>query len=203
MPDNHYRQTRFLLSAQQMEHFPPDHGGEVAFVGKSNVGKSSVINALTGHSGLARTSKTPGRTQMVNFFEVSDGTRLVDLPGYGFARVPTEVKRHWDIVINDYFNYRQSLRGLILIVDIRRELSDEDNNMLTWCLAREIPVHLLLNKADKLPFGQKKQALLQYKRQLGDRAVSVQLFSATHREGMDELLMYLNKWLYQKNQAPA
>lgn len=203
MSDNPYRQTRFLLSAQEMEHFPPDHGSEVAFVGKSNVGKSSVINTLTGHGGLARTSKTPGRTQLVNFFEVASGVRLVDLPGYGFAKVPTEVKRHWDIVINDYFNYRQSLRGLILIVDIRRELSAEDNNMLVWCQARNIPVHVLLNKADKLPFGQKKQALLNLKKMMGDRPVTVQLFSATHRDGMDELLQHLNKWFYEKNQAPA
>lgn len=196
MLDNPYRQTKFVLSAQALDHFPEDSGREVAFVGKSNVGKSSVINAVTGQTGLARTSKTPGRTQHINFFNVEDRIRLVDLPGYGFARVPDAVKRQWDIVINDYFNYRTSLAGLILIIDIRRDLSAEDRSMLTWCLARNIPVHLLLNKADKLPFGRKKQVLIQFERAVGSPAVTLQLFSATNREGLDQLLQTLNGWLY-------
>lgn len=197
MLDNPYRQTKFVLSAQAFEHCPEDTGKEVAFVGKSNVGKSSVINALTGQTGLARTSKTPGRTQHINFFDVEDRVRLVDLPGYGFARVPDAVKRQWGIFINDYFNYRNSLAGLILIIDIRRELSAEDRNMLTWCLARNIPVHLLLNKADKLPFGRKKQALIRFEREVGGQTVTLQLFSAATFEGMDQLLLTLNGWLYR------
>lgn len=200
MLTNPYRQTKFLLSAQDMSHFPDDSGREVAFVGKSNVGKSSVINSITGQGRLARTSKTPGRTQLVNFFTVADGVRLVDLPGYGFANVPAEVKRQWDVVINDYFNYRNSLVGLVLIIDIRRELSVEDNKMLAWCLARNIQVHLLINKADKLPFGRRKQVLSGFERAFSGQAVTIQLYSTLSGEGMDGLLVILNQWLYtEKN----
>jgi GTP-binding protein len=204
MLTNPYRQTKFHLSAQDISHFPDDTGREVAFVGKSNVGKSSVINALTNQSGLARTSKTPGRTQHVNFFTVETDIRLVDLPGYGFANVPAAVRKQWDIVINDYFNLRDSLAGLVLIMDIRRDLCEEDLKMLAWCQARNIHVHLLVNKSDKLPFGQKKQALLRLQHELAGQNVSIQLFSTLNGEGMDELLRTLNRWLYvEKNQAPA
>ncbi len=204
MESNPYRQTNFLLSAQDISHFPADTGREVAFVGKSNVGKSSVINTLTNQSGLARTSKTPGRTQHINFFTVAPEIRLVDLPGYGFANVPASVRKQWDIVINDYFNLRDSLVGLVLIMDIRRDLCEADHNILAWCQARSIHVHLLVNKADKLPFGQKKQALNRLQHELDGQAVSIQLFSSLSRDGMDVLLKTLNEWLYDgKNQAPA
>jgi len=196
MLTNPYRQTKFLLSAQDISHFPEDIGREVAFVGKSNVGKSSVINAITNQTGLARTSKTPGRTQHINFFTVAEQIRLVDLPGYGFAKVPAPIKKQWGIVINDYFNLRQSLVGLVLIVDIRRELSPEDRNILDWCLARDINIHLLINKADKLPFGQRKQALLTLEREFAGQAVSTQLFSATTGAGLEQILARLNDWLY-------
>lgn len=196
MLTNPYRQTEFQLSAQDMSHFPADSGKEVAFVGKSNVGKSSVINAITNQTGLARTSKTPGRTQHINFFTVAENIRLVDLPGYGFAKVPDSVRKQWGIVINDYFNYRQSLVGLVLIIDIRRDLSIEDNNMITWCLSRNIGVHLLLNKSDKLPFGQRKQVLIGFEHKFSGQNVSVQLFSAVNRDGLDQILGRLNHWLY-------
>ncbi len=196
MSTNPYRQTEFLLSAHDISHFPGDTGREVAFVGKSNVGKSSVINAVTNQTGLARTSKTPGRTQQINFFTVEEQIRLVDLPGYGFAKVPASVRKQWDIVINDYFNYRNSLVGLILIIDIRRELSAEDNNMLAWCQARDIKIHLLLNKADKLPFGQQKQALSRFEHEIEGQQVSMQLFSAVTKAGLEQALETLNVWLY-------
>lgn len=200
MSTNPYRQTEFQLSAHDISHFPADSGREVAFVGKSNVGKSSVINAVTNQTGLARTSKTPGRTQQINFFTVEEQVRLVDLPGYGFAKVPVAIRKQWDIVINDYFNYRNSLVGLILIIDIRRELSAEDNKMMTWCQARNLKIHLLLNKSDKLPFGQQKQALSRFERELGGQQASLQLFSATTKAGLDQVLEILNGWLYsQKN----
>ena len=200
MSTNPYRQSEFLLSAHDISHFPADSGREVAFVGRSNVGKSSVINTITDQTGLARTSKTPGRTQQINFFTVEEDVRLVDLPGYGFAKVPASVRKQWDIVINDYFNYRNSLAGLILIIDVRRELSAEDNNMLEWCQARNIKIHLLLNKADKLPFGQQKQALSRFERELAGRQASLQLFSATTKAGLEQALETLNLWLYsQKN----
>ena len=179
-----------------MSHFRADTGREVAFVGKSNVGKSSVINTITDQTGLARTSKTPGRTQQINFFTVDENVRLVDLPGYGFAKVPESIRKQWNIVINDYFNYRRSLAGLILIIDIRRDLSDEDNNMLAWCQSRNIKIHLLINKADKLPFGQQKQAILKFERELAGQTASMQLFSTVTKAGLDQALATLNLWLY-------
>ena len=196
MSTNPYRKTTFLLSAQDMSHFRADTGREVAFVGKSNVGKSSVINTITDQTGLARTSKTPGRTQQINFFTVDENVRLVDLPGYGFAKVPESIRKQWNIVINDYFNYRRSLAGLILIIDIRRDLSDEDNNMLAWCQSRNIKIHLLINKADKLPFGQQKQAILKFERELAGQTASMQLFSTVTKAGLDQALATLNLWLY-------
>ena len=196
MSTNPYRQTEFLLSAHDISHFPADTGREVAFVGKSNVGKSSVINAITNQTGLARTSKTPGRTQQINFFTVEEQVRLVDLPGYGFAQVPVSVRKQWDLVINDYFNYRTSLIGLILIIDIRRELSVEDNKMMAWCQARNVQIHLLINKADKLPFGQQKQAMARFEREVAGQQLTMQLFSATTRLGLDQAVAMLNSWLY-------
>lgn len=196
MLTNPYRQTTFLLSASDISHFPEDSGLEVAFVGKSNVGKSSVINTITNQTGLARTSKTPGRTQQINYFTVEAQVRLVDLPGYGFAQVPANIRKQWDIVINDYFNYRRSLAGLILIIDIRRNISQEDLNMVRWCQARNIPVHLLINKADKLPFGQQKQALLRFEQEIIGFSVTMQLFSAHTKTGLDSVLQTLNGWLY-------
>ncbi len=197
MSYNPYRQAKFLLSAQDISHFPADTGREVAFVGKSNVGKSSVINSITNQTGLARTSKTPGRTQHINFFSINDDVRLVDLPGYGFAHVPASVRKQWGIVINDYFNYRQSLAGLVLIIDIRRELCIEDENIIAWCQGRNINLHLLINKADKLPFGQKKQVLGRFEREHSSTGITMQLFSAASQDGLDPLLQTLNRWLFE------
>lgn len=179
---SHYPQAEFLKSANAPSQFVPDDGAELAFAGRSNAGKSSAINVIVGRRQFARTSKTPGRTQLVNFFQLRDGERLVDLPGYGFARVAEKKRQHWANLMADYFETRRSLRGMFLIVDIRRRLTDFDRQMLSFADAVGLPVHVLLTKADKLKKGQAAKALLEVRRELGD-AVQVQLFSALNRQG--------------------
>ena len=179
-----YPDARFLKSANRAVQYVPDEGVEVAFAGRSNAGKSSAINVIVNRRQFARTSKTPGRTQLVNFFSLRDGQRLVDLPGYGFARVADQVRRHWGALLSGYFETRRSLAGLFLIVDVRRRLTDYDRQMLAFAESVALPVHVLLTKADKLKKGQAAAALSELRRELGDRA-SVQLFSATRREGVD------------------
>lgn len=195
MIDNPYRRADFLLSAHKLSQCPPDMGREVAFVGRSNVGKSSVINMVTGRKALARISKTPGRTQQINYFMVDETTRLVDLPGYGFARVSRSLQAHWVEMVNDYLQRRESLCGLILILDIRREPRDEDLQILDWCASVNLPVHILLNKADKLSFGAAGKKLREIQSGIGKQA-GVQLFSALKRTGVDELRRVLDGWLY-------
>ena len=180
-----YPQARFLKSANAPAQFVPDEGAEVAFAGRSNAGKSSAINVIVNRRQFARTSKTPGRTQLVNFFELRDGARLVDLPGYGFAKVSSSMRDHWANLMADYFETRASLRGMFLIVDIRRRLTDFDRQMLGFADAVGLPVHVLLTKADKLKRGQAATALIEVRRELGDTA-SAQLFSALDRQGEGE-----------------
>lgn len=179
---SHYPQAEFLKSADAPSQFVPDDGAELAFAGRSNAGKSSAINVIVGRRQFARTSKTPGRTRLVNFFQLRDGERLVDLPGYGFARVSEKKRQHWANLMADYFETRSSLRGMFLIVDIRRRLTDFDRQMLSFADAVGLPVHVLLTKADKLKKGQAAKALLEVRRELGD-VVQVQLFSALNRQG--------------------
>lgn len=195
MPYNPYRQANYILSAHDIGQLPADTGREVAFVGRSNVGKSSVINTITDQKNLARTSKTPGRTQQINFFSVEGQTRLVDLPGYGFAKVPKTIQQQWSTLLNAYFADRVSLVGLMLIIDIRRDISAEDEIMLDWCNRSGIPVHLLLNKADKLPYGQGKQVSGRVWQHLLGRVESLQLYSATLKSGVEEAREVLNGWL--------
>jgi GTP-binding protein len=193
-----YRAARFLTSASKLSQCPPDEGWEVAFAGRSNAGKSSAINALTGNRKLARTSKTPGRTQLINFFSLSEQQRLVDLPGYGFAKVPEAVKREWVRQLEFYLQQRQCLRGLILLMDVRRPLQDFDRMMLDWAVAGSMPVHILLTKADKLKKGPAKSTLLQVRKELAaakSGLVSVQLFSALKKTGMEPLVQVLEDWL--------
>jgi GTP-binding protein len=177
-----YPDAHFIKSANAPQQFVPDSGAEVAVAGRSNAGKSSAINVIVNRRQFARTSKTPGRTQLVNFFSLADGKRLVDLPGYGFARVADSVRRHWDDLLSAYFQTRRSLRGLLLVVDIRRGLKDYDRQMMAFAEAVELPIHILLTKADKLKRGQAAAALLQVQREVGHRA-SVQQFSALQRHG--------------------
>jgi GTP-binding protein len=192
-----FRAAQFQTSAGQLSGCPPDEGWEVAFAGRSNAGKSSAINSLTDNSKLARTSRTPGRTQLLNFFTLSPTQRLVDLPGYGYARVPEAVKRAWARQIEQYLQHRRSLRGLVLVMDVRHPLRDFDRRMIEWCGAAHMPVHILLTKADKLKRGPAQSTLLKVRGTLADRAdlVSVQLFSALKHTGLDELRRVLNAWL--------
>jgi GTP-binding protein len=180
-----------------LSNAPADFGCEVAFAGRSNAGKSSAINALTANTKLARTSRTPGRTQLINFFTVTDQIRLVDLPGYGFAKVPLKVKQEWNKQLERYLQLRQSLKGLILLMDIRHPLKDYDRQMIEWAVKSEMPVHILLTKSDKLKRGPAKSALFAVQKELkaDKRWISVQLFSSHSHDGMDELQRTLNWWL--------
>lgn len=182
-----YQQASFLKSAAKASQLPPDAGLEVAFAGRSNAGKSSAINALCGQKALARTSKTPGRTQLINVFDLPEGRRLIDLPGYGFAKVPESVRRQWGRMIEEYLNQRQSLAGLVLIMDVRHPLTDHDRQMLAWCTHRRLPVHCLLTKADKLKRGAAASTLLALRRQLPalHAGAGVQLFSSLKHSGVE------------------
>ena len=189
-----YPDAAFLTSANAVSQFVDDGGAEVAVAGRSNAGKSSAINVIVNRRQFARTSKTPGRTQLINFFHLRDGQRLVDLPGYGFAKVSDKMRRHWGELIQDYFKRRRSLRGLIIVVDIRRRLTDFDRQMVDFAESVDLPVHVLLTKSDKLKRGQAATALLEVRKALGERA-SVQLFSATKRDGEDEARRQLEAML--------
>ncbi len=180
------RLAQFLCSAHVAHQWPQDMGHEVAFAGRSNVGKSSAINAIAGQARLARTSKTPGRTQQIVFFEIDSRQRLVDLPGYGYAKVPPGLQRHWEKTVRHYLEDRNSLRGLILLGDIRRGLTDLDRQLLEWCAHKNLFVHLLLTKSDKLSRSAANQALAKAQRDVRLGTVTVQLFSALRRVGIEE-----------------
>jgi len=192
-----FRAATFLQSASQISNAPTDLGSEVAFAGRSNAGKSSAINTLTGNRKLARTSRTPGRTQLINFFSLSDNQRLVDLPGYGYAKVPLKLKKEWNRHMASYLQRRESLRGLILLMDIRHPLTDADEQMIGWAAAAQMPVHILLTKADKLKRGPAKSTLLGVQARLlefGD-LVTAQCFSSLKGDGLPQLRTQLNTWL--------
>jgi GTP-binding protein len=191
------QQSAFIKSAAQVDQCPPDLGYEVAFAGRSNAGKSSAMNTLT-HARLARTSKTPGRTQLLNFFRLDDERRLVDLPGYGYAKVPIPLKQHWQRHLEAYLGSRHSLVGVVLLMDIRHPLTEFDRLMLDWALASRLPMHILLTKADKLTYGAAKNALLKVQkdiRQGWGEVASVQLFSAPKRLGIEEAHAVLAGWM--------
>lgn len=189
------RDLAFLGGMASAGGWRPDNTlPEIAFAGRSNVGKSSVLNAVAGINKLARTSKTPGRTQLLNVFGVSETARLVDLPGYGFARVPPAVQQRWRGMIETYLSRRESLRGLFLIMDIRHPLTPFDRQMLNWFLPGGLPVHILLNKADKLSRGRRLATLAAVRRELPEH-VSVQVFSALKKEGVDDARGVLSEWL--------
>ncbi len=187
--------VKFLTSAAEARQLTPDLGREIAFAGRSNAGKSTAINAITQRSGLARVSRTPGRTQLINFFEVGAERRLVDLPGYGFAKVPERVRAHWLELLQTYFDVRESLVGLILIVDSRRGLGAQDAAMLEWALARGRAAHVLLTKSDKLTRQESLRVLRETREACADAAVSVQLFSAHAKQGIDEARAVIERWL--------
>jgi GTP-binding protein len=182
---SHYPQAGFLTSAHQPKQFVADEGAEVAFAGRSNAGKSSAINTIVNQRNFARTSKSPGRTQLVNFFQLRDEQRLVDLPGYGYAKVPHSVQNHWRKLMGAYFEQRQSLAGLIVVVDIRRSLGDYDWQMIDWARQAGCAAHILLTKSDKLKRGACISTLNQVNKEVGE-SISAQLFSATKRIGVEE-----------------
>lgn len=202
-----FTRASFVQSAPSLRECPQDLGLEVAFAGRSNAGKSSAINALTRQSKLARISKTPGRTQLINFFAVTEHVRLVDLPGYGYAKVPLAVKREWDRHLSDYLQCRHSLRGLVLLMDIRHPLQEFDRQMLRWAKIGDLPVHILLTKADKLKRGPGLNVLQSVQKELekenGRGLVSMQLFSALKHQGIEELEAQLRLWLLEADDREA
>lgn len=193
-----YHQARFIKSSPSLKEAPPDEGREIAFAGRSNAGKSSALNALTGQKSLARTSKTPGRTQMLNFFALEEQRRFVDLPGYGYAKVAASVKKNWYDLMESYLTERQSLCAMILVMDIRHPLTEFDRQMLNWCGQSALPLHILLSKSDKLNFGAAKTILLQVQKELlsFQCSVSVQLFSSLKKTGVDEAHEALDRLFY-------
>ena len=192
----HFAAARFLISAPSLKECPPDEGLEVAFVGRSNAGKSSAINCLTSHN-LARTSKTPGRTQLINFFSVDEQRRLVDLPGYGYAKVPEAMRRHWGKHLGDYISQRTCLVGMVMMMDVRHPLTDFDVQLLEVAASRALPVHILLTKADKLKRGPAQEQLLAVRKALDELEAqcTVQLFSALKSLGCGEAWQQLDAWM--------
>lgn len=199
---SHYPTVNYLTGAWQASQFPPDCGVEVAFAGRSNSGKSSAINAITGRRALARISKTPGRTQLINFFELGSDQKLVDLPGYGFAKVPPAMKRHWHELMVSYFEHRGALRGLIVLMDSRHPLKDTDYQMLQWSQERALRCHILLSKSDKLSQSEAAKVLREVSSEVRAQA-TVQLFSATTNRGVDDARRVLEEVLRQKNTPVA
>ncbi|CAM2841800.1 ribosome biogenesis GTP-binding protein YihA/YsxC [Legionella worsleiensis] len=194
---NLYSKAVFLKSAARVDQLPEDIGYEVAFAGRSNAGKSSALNCLTGIKSLARTSKTPGRTQLINLFSLDEQRRLVDLPGYGYAKVALQIKQEWQKNLAHYLEVRESLKGLILLMDVRHPLKDLDQMMIDWALNRELPVHILLTKSDKLSRSEVKNTVLKVRKhyELAEHLISVQSFSSLKKDGIDALVAVLNSWL--------
>lgn len=183
-----YHQAQFLLSCPSLKHCPIDEGYEVIFAGRSNAGKSSAINTLTAQSKLAKVSRTPGRTQHLVFFALDEDRRLVDLPGYGYAKVPEKVKQQWQKDMSEYFSKRQCLAGAVLVMDVRHPLKPFDQMMLDWCVKINLPTQIILTKADKLKRGAASNALLKVQKEIADYPyVQVQLFSSLKKQGLDTL----------------
>lgn len=191
----HYQNTHFITSAPDIRHLPEDEGIEIAFAGRSNAGKSSSLNRLTNQKNLAKTSKTPGRTQLINLFKVADGCHIVDLPGYGFAQVPLEMKLKWQRALGEYLQKRQSLKGLVVLMDIRHPMKDLDQQLIIWAVECGIPVQVMLTKADKLKSGARKAQVLKVREEAktfgGD--VAVDAFSSLSGIGVDTLRAKLDE----------
>jgi GTP-binding protein len=184
---NLYRQAKFITSAFELSQLVPDEGYEIAFAGRSNAGKSTAINRLTEQKNLCKTSKTPGRTQLINFFQLDEERRLVDLPGYGFAKVPKKMRQHWDQVLSSYLLERKSLSGLVVVVDIRRGLNEMDFGLIDM-IDSAIPIHILLTKADKLKNDARKRTIDKVVRELDQFDITASAFSALSGLGLDELV---------------
>lgn len=202
-PVNPYRSAEFLLSVNNWSQLPHDDAIEVAFAGRSNAGKSSAINTISDIKSLCRTSKTPGRTQMINYFSIDPKHHLVDLPGYGYAKVPIKIKQHWQVLLERYLIERSSLRGVMMIMDVRRPLTEYDCLMLQWCQKADMSAHILLTKADKFKRGAAQNILLKVQRTLKTDypGTTVQLFSALKKTGVDEAREVLNQWFELEQQV--
>lgn len=198
MSSHPFRQARFVASAHRLDQLPPDCGHEVAFAGRSNAGKSSAINAICEQQGLARTSRTPGRTQQLNVFALDDAHRLIDLPGYGYAKVPAELREHWRGTIDRYLRTRGSLAGLLLVMDARHPLREFDRDLLAFGAASGRRCHCLLTKADKLSRSAAMRTLAQVRAVLAAEfpGAGAELFSATAKTGLDAARKVLAQWLY-------
>ena len=198
LPD--YNKATFLLSAPSLAELPADTGLEVAFIGRSNAGKSSAMNTITRIKGLARTSKTPGRTQTINMFDLDGTQRLVDLPGYGYAKVPLAIKQRWQKTLHLYLEQRECLAGLVLVMDIRHPLKETDQQYIEWAVVAKVPVHILLTKADKLNRGGTINTLMETRKALshyGDQ-VTIQTFSSLDKSGLDDVKAKLDDWFSEK-----
>lgn len=197
MTVTNFTDTTFVLSALAKAHLPDDDGAEVAFIGRSNVGKSSALNTITGVNQLARVSKTPGRTQCINFFAKGEKKYLVDLPGYGYAKVPMKMKEKWQAFLSSYLQTRKSLRGLVLLVDCRHEAKDTDLDMINWAIESGLSLHILLTKSDKLSRGAQGNTLQKWRNNYKDHAdlVSFQLFSSLKKDGVVEARQKIAAWL--------
>ncbi|MFM1547222.1 MAG: ribosome biogenesis GTP-binding protein YihA/YsxC [Candidatus Pseudothioglobus sp.] len=199
---NSYRKAKFLLSCPSLKGCPDDNGYEVIFAGRSNAGKSSAINTLTEQKKLAKVSRTPGRTQHLVFFELDEQRRLVDLPGYGYAKVPDAVKQKWNQNMSEYFDNRNCLKGAILVMDCRHPLKPFDEMMLQWCINNDVDTNILLTKSDKLKKGAASSTKLAVKNTVKDIPnINVQLFSSLKKEGVSELCQYLDKIFELNNES--
>jgi GTP-binding protein len=203
--NTYYKRLRFLISAAAKKQFPENDTLEIAFAGRSNAGKSSAINTIADNKTIARTSKTPGRTQLINFFSLDEKRLLVDLPGYGFAKVPPRVKRQWLELMESYLADRPNLIGLVIIMDIRHPLKEFDWKMLEWCAHYNINAHVLLTKSDKLKKGPAAATVLSVQKQIKEEGfdASVQLFSALKKIGVDKVHQVLDNWLDLQPKEPS
>lgn len=193
----HLSKATFTLSAPDIRRLPEDSGIEVAFAGRSNAGKSSALNTLTNQRGLARVSKTPGRTQLINIFEVAPNRRLVDLPGYGFAKVPIEMKKKWQKALGEYLEKRECLKGLVILMDIRHPLKDLDMDLIQWAADSDLPILALLTKCDKLSQGKRSSEVLQVKKTLSslNADITVQAFSSLKYTGLEQANEIICQWM--------
>ncbi|PKO54672.1 MAG: YihA family ribosome biogenesis GTP-binding protein [Betaproteobacteria bacterium HGW-Betaproteobacteria-2] len=193
-----FQNASFYISAHNLRDLPPPAGVEVAFAGRSNAGKSSALNTMANHNRLAYVSKQPGRTQLINFFALGDERFLVDLPGYGYAKVPQAMREHWQMTLSAYLSYRTSLHGLVLVMDCRHPLTPLDRQMLDWFCPSGKPVHVLLTKSDKLSRNAANQTLQAVKKELNETwgNCTVQLFSSLKKQGVEEAEKIIGQWLF-------
>ncbi|MCC4797468.1 YihA family ribosome biogenesis GTP-binding protein [Enterovibrio norvegicus] len=202
-PSLNYRNTHFITSAPDIRALPADTGIEVAFAGRSNAGKSSSINRLCDHKGLVKVSKTPGRTQLINLFKVDEGCHIVDLPGYGFAQVPLEMKKKWQKSLGEYLQKRDQLKGLVVLMDIRHPLKELDQQLIFWAVDSNLPVLALLTKCDKLKSGARKAELVKVREAAKDFGgdVEVELYSSLKGVGVDKLRKKLDGWYFPYHES--